>query len=160
MPIPSLFLLNGHSPHKRIFVLFLLFQGGGEQQEPPWGWPTPHTLPSTGAWLFANRGLISLVALKIQRTPTATPKWSHYSQHALEHLNLCLFLGSELIFWLGVSCQNGGGSLECMVSHSQLLGWPEVHWVLSGETHWLKPPSLASYHNNHLHELFYDRRSC
>ena len=35
MPIPSLFLLNGHSPHKRIFVLSLLFQGGGEQQEPP-----------------------------------------------------------------------------------------------------------------------------
>ena len=27
-----------------------------------------------------------------------------------------------------------------------------------GEAHWLKPPTLARHHSNHLHELFYDRR--
>ena len=31
--------------------------------------------------------------------------------------------------------------------------------VLLGEAHWLKPPTLARHHRNHLHELFYDRRS-
>ena len=30
--------------------------------------------------------------------------------------------------------------------------------VLLGEAHWLKPPTLARHHGNHLHELFYDRR--
>ena len=29
-----------------------------------------------------------------------------------------------------------------------------------GEAHWLKPSTLARHHSNHLHELFYDRRSC
>ena len=28
------------------------------------------------------------------------------------------------------------------------------------EAHGLKPPTLARHHSNHLHELFYDRRSC
>ena len=28
---------------------------------------------------------------------------------------------------------------------------------LLGEAHWLKPPTLARRHGNHLHELFYDR---
>ena len=28
-----------------------------------------------------------------------------------------------------------------------------------GEAHWLKPPTLARHHNNHLPELFYDRKS-
>ena len=27
------------------------------------------------------------------------------------------------------------------------------------EAHWLKPPTLARHHSNHLYELFYDRRS-
>ena len=31
--------------------------------------------------------------------------------------------------------------------------------LLLGEAHWLKPPTLARHHSNHLHELFYDRRS-
>ena len=30
---------------------------------------------------------------------------------------------------------------------------------LLGEAHWLKPPTLARHHSNHLHELFYDRIS-
>ena len=30
---------------------------------------------------------------------------------------------------------------------------------LLGEAHGLKPPTLARHHSNHLHELFYDRRS-
>ena len=33
------------------------------------------------------------------------------------------------------------------------------HIALLGEAHRLKPPTLARYHSNHLHELFYDRRS-
>ena len=28
---------------------------------------------------------------------------------------------------------------------------------LLGEAHWLKPPTLARHHSNHLHELFYNR---
>ena len=28
-----------------------------------------------------------------------------------------------------------------------------------GEAHCLKPPTLARHHSNHLHELFYGRRS-
>ena len=31
--------------------------------------------------------------------------------------------------------------------------------LVLGEAHWLKPPTLARHHSNHLHELFYDRRS-
>ena len=31
--------------------------------------------------------------------------------------------------------------------------------VLLEETHWLKLPTLAGHHSNHLHELFYGRRS-
>ena len=31
--------------------------------------------------------------------------------------------------------------------------------LLLGEAHWLKPTTLARHHSNHLHELFYDRRS-
>ena len=31
--------------------------------------------------------------------------------------------------------------------------------VLLREAHWLKSPTLARHHSNHLHELFYDRRS-
>ena len=31
---------------------------------------------------------------------------------------------------------------------------------LLGEAHRLKPPTLARHYSNHLHELFYDRRSC
>ena len=42
-------------------------------------------------------------------------------------------------------------------------GWgrrvEETLVVLLGEAHWLKPPTLARHHSNHLHELFYDRRS-
>ena len=40
----------------------------------------------------------------------------------------------------------------------------ELSWVWSplgellGEAHWLKPPTLARHHSNHLHELFYDKR--
>ena len=30
---------------------------------------------------------------------------------------------------------------------------------MSGEAHWLKPPTLARHRRNHLHELFYDRKS-
>ena len=42
--------------------------------------------------------------------------------------------------------------------------WAAVHAVtksqtLLGEAHWLKLPTLARHHSNHLHELFYDRRS-
>ena len=29
--------------------------------------------------------------------------------------------------------------------------------LLLGEAHWLKPPTLARHHSNHLHELFYDK---
>ena len=28
-----------------------------------------------------------------------------------------------------------------------------------GEAHWLRPPTPARHHSNHLHELFYDRRT-
>ena len=31
--------------------------------------------------------------------------------------------------------------------------------LVLGEAHWLKLPTLARHHSNHLHELFYDRRS-
>ena len=31
--------------------------------------------------------------------------------------------------------------------------------ALLGEAQWLKPPTLARHHSNHLYELFYDRRS-
>ena len=31
--------------------------------------------------------------------------------------------------------------------------------TLLGEAQWLKLPTLAKHHSNHLHELFYDRRS-
>lgn len=31
--------------------------------------------------------------------------------------------------------------------------------ITLGETHWLRPPILARLDSNHLHELFYDRRS-
>ena len=31
--------------------------------------------------------------------------------------------------------------------------------VVRGSTLTLKPPTLARHHSNHLHELFYDRRS-
>ena len=30
--------------------------------------------------------------------------------------------------------------------------------ILLGEAHWLKQPTLARHHSNHLHELFYDTR--
>ena len=32
--------------------------------------------------------------------------------------------------------------------------------VLLGEAHWLKPPTLARHHSNHLHELFYAGDPC
>ena len=38
-------------------------------------------------------------------------------------------------------------------------GATEDEMVVLGEAHWLKPPTLARHHSNHLHELFYDRRS-
>ena len=41
-----------------------------------------------------------------------------------------------------------------------ILSMKSLRGELSGEAHWLKPPNLARYHSNHLHELFYDRRSC
>ena len=31
--------------------------------------------------------------------------------------------------------------------------------MVLGEVHWLKLPTLARHQSNHLHELFYDRRS-
>ena len=31
--------------------------------------------------------------------------------------------------------------------------------TLLGEAQWLKPSTLARHHTNHLHKLFYDRRS-
>ena len=31
--------------------------------------------------------------------------------------------------------------------------------ILLGEAHWLKLPTLARHHSNHVHELFYNRRS-
>ena len=31
--------------------------------------------------------------------------------------------------------------------------------MVLGEAHWLKLPTLAKDHSNHLHESFYDRRS-
>ena len=31
--------------------------------------------------------------------------------------------------------------------------------MVLGEAQWLKPPTVARHHSNHLHELFYDRRS-
>ena len=31
--------------------------------------------------------------------------------------------------------------------------------IMLGGAHWLKPPTLARHHNNHLHELSYNRRS-
>ena len=37
--------------------------------------------------------------------------------------------------------------------------WSLAGLILLGEAHWLKPPTLARHHSNHLHELFYDRRS-
>ena len=49
--------------------------------------------------------------------------------------------------------------------------WKKVHTFLKklkltyelakllGEAHELKLPTLARHHSNHLHELFYDRRS-
>ena len=30
---------------------------------------------------------------------------------------------------------------------------------LLGKARWLKPPTLARYHSNHVHELFFNRRS-
>ena len=32
-------------------------------------------------------------------------------------------------------------------------------FLLLGEAHWLKLPTLARHHSNHLHELLYNRRS-
>ena len=32
-------------------------------------------------------------------------------------------------------------------------------FLLLGKAHWLKLPTLARHHSNHLHELLYDRRS-
>ena len=35
-------------------------------------------------------------------------------------------------------------------------------WIFTGsvrEAHWLKPPTLARHHSNHLRELFHERRS-
>ena len=37
--------------------------------------------------------------------------------------------------------------------------WVVMLTKLLGKAHWLKPPTLARHHSNHLHELFYDRRS-
>ena len=45
---------------------------------------------------------------------------------------------------------SGGQSIGVSASASVLL---------LGEAHWLKPPTLARHHSNHLHELFYNRRS-
>ena len=36
---------------------------------------------------------------------------------------------------------------------------PEYSLEVLGEAHRMKPPTLARHHSNHLHELFYDRRS-
>ena len=38
-------------------------------------------------------------------------------------------------------------------------GMTKDETVVLGEAQWLKPPTLARHHSNHLHELFYDRRS-
>ena len=47
-----------------------------------------------------------------------------------------------------------GSVLSFWVAYFRLssLGMP-------GEAHWLKWPTLARHHSNHLHELFYNRRS-
>ena len=37
--------------------------------------------------------------------------------------------------------------------------YEDLQDLVLGEAHWLKLPTLARYHSNHLHELFYDRRS-
>ena len=50
-------------------------------------------------------------------------------------------------------------SLRVLVlSHSVVSDSLWLHELL-GEAHWLKPPTLARHHSNHLHELFYNRRS-
>lgn len=75
----------------------------------------PTYCPPGGLGYLQTRGVTAFAALKRRSTHTGTPKGSHRSQPALEHLELCLFLGSELIFWLGVSSQTWEGSLKWMV---------------------------------------------
>ena len=56
-------------------------------------------------------------------------------------------------FSFSVSSSNEYSGLICF----------RIDWLdrqLLGEAHWLKPPTLARHQSNHLHELFYDRKSC
>ena len=46
--------------------------------------------------------------------------------------------------------ESGGQGIGASASASVLL---------LGEAHWLEPPTLARHHSNHVHELFYNRRS-
>jgi hypothetical protein len=109
MQVPLSCLPKDHSAQEQgTCALFLLFQGRGSSRS---HWRT--SLPSHSALL------VGLAVCKEEqeqqrlwfeetKTHTGTPKRDHCCQPALEHLNLCLFLGSELIFWLGVSSQDGG----------------------------------------------------
>ena len=54
----------------------------------------------------------------------------------------------------------GTSRIEMLNSNREGLPFSTVSmkwWDLLGEAHWLKPPTLARHHSNHLHELFYDR---
>ena len=73
----------------------------------------------------------------------AVPKWCHLFTAISKHFKVSplLLLTWRLLKWWSL--------------------WFRQHYAtpLLGEAHWLKPPTLARHHSNHLHELFYDRRS-
>ena len=59
--------------------------------------------------------------------------------------------GKSWLIWKDSDAQEDWGQEE--------KGTTEDEMIVLGEAHLLKPPTLARHRSNHLHELFYDRRS-
>ena len=93
--------------------------------------------------------------------PSVTPslvllKWHHQSRHGvlckLVEVHCLPPLSAHIYAFLHIL-------LEWWLETTEVLHRVAFSLQLLGEAHWLKPPTLARHHSNHLHALFYDRRS-
>ena len=121
------------------------------------------TLSLYSIWRDREAQKESGVFTKIPRLPTSPLLWSSHPPVRWAQLFLP-FLPSQP--HSPTPCSSLAVPTKWAVLHFfSLKAFLVCLWIVGsfvlmlGETHWLKPPTLARHHSNHLHELFYDRKS-